>query len=180
MQALGCSSAAYLHAVTYARNRVQSALITNPKGGPVTIINHPDIKRTLLYMKSQVEGMSMLCLFLALHEDIMHASKDPEEVKKATAIVDILTPVVKAGISDASWLVTAEAMQVYGGYGYCQEYPVEQYARDTKVFSIYEEQPYPSSTRPDDAQDLMNEMAQKTTPQLMEDERHDCQGQGRC
>jgi hypothetical protein len=138
VQALGCSSAAYLHAVTYARNRVQSALITNPKGGPVTIINHPDIKRTLLYMKSQVEGMSMLCLFLALHEDIMHASKDPEEVKKATAIVDILTPVVKAGISDASWLVTAEAMQVYGGYGYCQEYPVEQYARDTKVFSIYE------------------------------------------
>ena len=138
VQALGCSSAAYLHAVTYARNRVQSALITNPKGGPVAIINHPDIKRTLLYMKSQVEGMSMLCLFLALHEDIMRVSKDPEEVKKATGIVDILTPIVKAGISDASWLVTAEAMQVYGGYGYCQEYPVEQYARDTKVFSIYE------------------------------------------
>ncbi len=138
VQALGCSSAAYLHAVTYARNRVQSALITNPKGGPVTIINHPDVKRTLLYMKSQVEGMSMLCLFLAMHEDIMHGSKDPEEVKRATAIVDILTPVVKAGISDASWLVTSEAMQVYGGYGYCQEYPIEQYARDTKVFAIYE------------------------------------------
>ncbi len=138
VQALGCSSAAYLHAVTYARNRVQSALITNPKGGPVTIINHPDVKRTLLYMKSQVEGMSMLCLFLAMHEDIMHGSKDPEEVKRATGIVDILTPVVKAGISDASWLVTSEAMQVYGGYGYCQEYPIEQYARDTKVFAIYE------------------------------------------
>ena len=46
------------------------------------------------------------------------------------AIVEILTPIVKAGISDAAWLVTAEAMQVYGGYGYCQEYPVEQYARD--------------------------------------------------
>ncbi len=138
VQALGCSSAAYLHAVTYARNRVQSALITNPKGGPVAIINHPDVKRMLLYMKSNVEGMSMLCLFLAYHEDIMHASKDPEEVKKATGIVEILTPIVKAGISDASWLVTAEAMQVYGGYGFCQEYPVEQYARDTKVFSIYE------------------------------------------
>ena len=124
VQALGCSSAAYLHAVTYARNRVQSALITNPKGGPVTIINHPDVKRTLLYMKSQVEGISMLCLFLAMHEDIMHGSKDPEEVKRATGIVDILTPVVKAGISDASWLVTSEAMQVYGGYGYCQEYPI--------------------------------------------------------
>jgi len=138
VQAEGCSSAAYLHAVTYARNRVQSALVTNPKGGPVTIINHPDVKRMLLYMKSTVEGMRMLCLFLAIHEDVMHASKDPEEVKAATGIVEILTPIVKAGISDAAWLVTAEAIQVYGGYGYCNEYPVEQYARDVKVLSIYE------------------------------------------
>ena len=138
VQAEGCSSAAYLHAVTYARNRVQSALVTNPKGGPVTIINHPDVKRMLLYMKSTVEGMRMLCLFLAIHEDVMHASKDPEEVKAATGIVEILTPIVKAGISDAAWLVTAEAIQVYGGYGYCNEYPVEQYARDVKVLSVYE------------------------------------------
>jgi len=138
VQAEGCSSAAYLHAVTYARNRVQSALTINPKGGPVAIINHPDVKRMLLYMKSTVEGMRMLCLFLAYHEDIMHASKDPEEVKAATGIVEILTPIVKAGISDAAWLVTAEAIQVYGGYGYCNEYPVEQYARDVKVLSIYE------------------------------------------
>lgn len=138
VQAAGCSSAAYMHAVTYARNRVQSALVTNPKGGPVAIINHPDVKRMLLYMKSTVEGMRMLCLFLAYHEDIMHVSKDPEEVKASTGIVEILTPIVKAGISDAAWLVTAEAIQVYGGYGYCNEYPVEQYARDVKVLSIYE------------------------------------------
>jgi hypothetical protein len=59
-------------------------------------------------------------------------------VKEATAVNEILTPIVKAGISDAAWLVTAEAMQVFGGYGYCQDYPVEQYARDSKVFSIYE------------------------------------------
>ena len=138
VQAEACSSAAYMHAITYARNRVQSALTVNPKGGPVAIINHPDVKRMLLYMKSTIEGMRMLCLFLAVHEDIMHSSKDAEEVKAATGIVEILTPVVKAGISDAAWLVTAEAMQVYGGYGYCNEYPVEQYARDVKVLSIYE------------------------------------------
>jgi len=138
VQAEGCSSAAYMHAVTYARNRVQSALTVNPKGGPVAIINHPDVKRMLLYMKSTVEGMRMLCLFLAYHEDIMHVSKDTEEVKASTGIVEILTPIVKAGISDAAWLVTAEAIQVYGGYGYCNEYPVEQYARDVKVLSIYE------------------------------------------
>jgi len=89
-------------------------------------------------MKSTIEGMRMLTLFLAYNEDIMHWSSNAEEVKEATAIVEILTPIVKAGISDAAWLVTAEAMQVYGGYGYCQEYPVEQYARDAKVFSIYE------------------------------------------
>jgi len=110
----------------------------NPSAPKVPIIEHPDVKRMLLYMKSTIEGMRMLCLFLAYHEDIMHVSKSADEVKASTGIVEILTPIVKAGISDAGWLVTAEAMQVYGGYGYCQEYPVEQYARDIKVFSIYE------------------------------------------
>jgi len=136
VQAEALSSAAYMHAVTYARNRIQGEAV--PKGPKSPIIEHIDIKRMLLYMKSSVEAMRMLCLFLAIHEDIMHVSPDAQEVKDATAIVEILTPIVKAGISDAGWLVTAEAMQVYGGYGYCSEYPVEQYARDCKVLSIYE------------------------------------------
>jgi alkylation response protein AidB-like acyl-CoA dehydrogenase len=141
VQAEAVSSAAYMHAVTYARNRIQGVHITqsmNPAAPKVPIIEHPDVKRMLLYMKSTIEGMRMLCLFLAYHEDVMHSSSLPDEVKDSTAIVEILTPIVKAGISDAAWLVTAEAMQVYGGYGYCQEYPVEQYARDCKVLSIYE------------------------------------------
>jgi alkylation response protein AidB-like acyl-CoA dehydrogenase len=136
VQAEACSSAAYMHAITYAKNRIQGEAV--PKGPKSPIIEHIDVKRMLLYMKSTIEAMRMLALFLAYHEDIMHVSKDPEEVKEATGIVEILTPIVKAGISDAAWLVTAEAMQVYGGYGYCQEYPVEQYARDVKVLSIYE------------------------------------------
>ncbi len=141
IQAQSVSSAAYMHAVTYARNRIQGAHITqmmNPNAPKVPIIEHPDVKRMLLYMKSIVEGMRMLTLFLAYNRDITHSSSSVEESKEATAIVEILTPIVKAGISDAAWLVTAEAMQVFGGYGYCQEYPVEQYARDSKVFSIYE------------------------------------------
>ncbi|MFZ1036944.1 MAG: acyl-CoA dehydrogenase [Smithella sp.] len=141
VQAEALSSAAYMHAVTYARNRIQGSHILkamDPSAPRVPIIEHPDVKRMLMYMKSTVEGMRMLCLFLACHEDIMRASSSPDEVKKAIGIVEILTPIVKAGISDASWLVTAEAMQVYGGYGYCAEYPVEQYARDCKVLSIYE------------------------------------------
>jgi alkylation response protein AidB-like acyl-CoA dehydrogenase len=136
VQAEALSSAAYMHAITYARNRIQGQAV--PKGPHSPIIEHIDVKRMLLYMKSTVEAMRMLTLFLAYHEDIMSASGDAAEVKEATAIVEILTPIVKAGISDAGWLVTAEAMQVYGGYGYCQEYPVEQYARDCKVLSIYE------------------------------------------
>jgi alkylation response protein AidB-like acyl-CoA dehydrogenase len=136
VQAEAVSSAAYMHAVTYARNRIQGEAV--PKGPKSPIIEHIDVKRMLLYMKSSIEAMRMLTLFLAYHEDIMYSSPDPEEVKEATAIVEILTPIVKAGISDAAWLVTAEAMQVYGGYGYCSEYPVEQYARDCKVLSIYE------------------------------------------
>src|SRR3989339_2155858 len=141
IQAQSVSSAAYMHAVTYARNRIQGAHITqmlNPAAPKVPIIEHPDVKRMLLYMKSTVEGMRMLTLFLAYNRDITHSTSSAEESKEATAIVEILTPIVKAGISDAAWLVTAEAMQVFGGYGYCQEYPVEQYARDSKVFSIYE------------------------------------------
>jgi len=141
VQAEAVSSAAYMHAVTYARNRVQGVHITqsmNPSAPKVSIIEHPDVKRMLLYMKSTVEGMRMLCLFLAYHEDVMHSSSSADEAKRSGGIVEILTPIVKAGISDAAWLVTAEAMQVYGGYGYCQEYPVEQYARDCKVLSIYE------------------------------------------
>ena len=141
LQAGAVSSAAYMHALNYAKERIQGSHITelmNKNAPKVAIIEHPDVKRMLLYMKSTIEGMRMLCYFLSYHEDIEHVSPLEEERKEALGIVEILTPIVKAGISDAGWLVTAEAMQVYGGYGYCQEYPVEQYARDVKVFSIYE------------------------------------------
>ena len=136
LQALAVSSAAYLHAVTYARTRVQGELL--PGMPKVAIIEHADVKRMLLYMKSMVEGMRMLTYYLCYNQDIMHASQDAAEKEEATAFVELLTPIAKAGNSDAGWLVTAEAIQVYGGYGYCQEYPVEQYARDVKVFSVYE------------------------------------------
>jgi alkylation response protein AidB-like acyl-CoA dehydrogenase len=141
IQAQSVSSAAYMHAVTYAKNRVQGVHITqqlNPDAPKVQIVEHPDVKRMLLYMKGTVEGMRMLTYYLSYNNDIATSSSSPDEVKESTAVIEVLTPIVKAGISDTAWLVTAEAMQVYGGYGYCQDYPVEQYARDSKVFSIYE------------------------------------------
>lgn len=135
LQALALSSAAYMHAVTYARTRFQGE--TTP-GVKIPIIEHIDVKRMLLYMKSLVEGMRMLTYYLFYNQDVMEATRDTAEKEEAKAFVELLTPIAKAGNSDAGWLVTAEAIQVYGGYGYCKEYPVEQYARDVKILSIYE------------------------------------------
>jgi len=137
LQALAVSSAAYMHAANYARIRIQGDSPVT-KGAKAPIIEHIDVKRMLLYMKAMVEGMRMLTYTLCYNQDVMEASKDEAEKEEATAFVELLTPIAKAGNSDAGWLVTAEAIQVYGGYGYCQEYPVEQYARDVKVFSVYE------------------------------------------
>jgi alkylation response protein AidB-like acyl-CoA dehydrogenase len=140
LQAQSQSSAAYMHAVTYARNRVQGVHLTqmlNPDAPSVAIVEHPDVKRMLLWMKCYIEGMRMLSYYVSWSVDISHVGKN-DDAKKAGAVVELLTPVVKAGISDMSWLITSEAMQVFGGYGYCSDYKVEQYARDTKIFSIYE------------------------------------------
>jgi len=140
IQGLALSSAAYMHAATYAKNRVQGVDVTqmmNPEAEPVTISRHPDVKRMLLWMKSYVEGMRMLIYSLAKNIDIEHLVEG-EEAKEAAAIVEILIPICKAGCTDASVNITSEAMQVYGGYGYTSDYPVEQYMRDSKITTIYE------------------------------------------
>ena len=124
LQSIAVSSAAYMHAVAYARTRIQGEI---PPGMPkVPSIEHTDVTRMLLYMKGVVEGMRMLTYYLCYNQDVMHASKDAAECEEAEAFVELLTPITKVGNSDAGWLVTAEAIQVYGGYCYCQEYPVEQ------------------------------------------------------
>lgn len=140
LQAQSLASAAYMHAVTYAKNRIQGSHVTqmlNPDAPSVAIIEHPDVKRMLLYMKSYVEGMRMLSYYLAHHVDI-EKHLEGDEKKESKAIYEILLPLLKAGNSDNAWLVTAEAIQVFGGYGFTQDYPVEQYARDCKILSIYE------------------------------------------
>lgn len=139
-QALALSSSAYLHAVTYAKNRKQMAHVTrlqDPGAPSVPIIEHPDVRRMLLWMKAHVEGMRMTTYFTSYNIDISH-NAEGEEAKEAAALVDFLIPICKAGNSDLSWEVTAQAIQVYGGYGYCCDYPVEQLARDAKILSLYE------------------------------------------
>jgi alkylation response protein AidB-like acyl-CoA dehydrogenase len=140
LQGLAVSSAAYMHAITYARNRVQGVHVSqmlNPDAPKVSIIQHPDVKRMLLWMKSYVEGMRLLTYYVGYQEDLAHAL-DGEAKKEAQAMIEILIPITKAGNTDNAWKITSEAIQVYGGYGFCSDYPVEQFARDSKILSIYE------------------------------------------
>jgi alkylation response protein AidB-like acyl-CoA dehydrogenase len=140
LQGMSVSSAAYMHALTYAKNRVQGAHVTqmtNPDSKGTQIINHPDVVRMLLSMKARVEAMRTLTYYLGKNLDLSHVA-DGEIKKEAQAIVEFLIPVNKAGNTDSAWEVTAEAIQVYGGYGFCSDYPVEQYARDSKILSLYE------------------------------------------
>jgi alkylation response protein AidB-like acyl-CoA dehydrogenase len=140
LQGLSVSSSAYMHAITYAKNRIQGTDITqakNPDAEPVPIINHPDVKRMLLWMKSYVEAMRALTYLTGYLIDLSHAAEG-ETAGEAQAMVDFLIPICKAGNTDNAWMITSEAIQVYGGYGYCSDYPVEQLARDSKILAIYE------------------------------------------
>ncbi len=141
MQGLDLGSAAYEHAVAYAKERVQSIPVwemKNPDAKAVTIINHPDVRRKLMWMKSHVEGLRSLCYFVAYCMDMERTAQTPEEKANWEGFLELLTPVVKAYTTDKGLLICSLAMDVYGGYGYCQEYPVEQYLRDEKIATIYE------------------------------------------
>jgi hypothetical protein len=139
-QGASVSSAAYMHAVTYARNRIQGADVKqmlNPEAKGTAIINHPDVKRMLLSMKGRVEAMRSLTYYIAYQHDLMQVESG-DAAAEARALIEFLIPINKAGNTDTAWEVTADAIQTYGGYGFCSDYPVEQYARDSKILSIYE------------------------------------------
>jgi hypothetical protein len=139
MQALGHASAALEHAVAYAKERIQSAPVwemKNPDAKAVPIIQHPDVRRDLLWMKAHVEGIRAMNYFVAYCMDM--AKSIPAEAEKWQGLVDLLVPVCKAYSSDKAMDICSKAIDVYGGYGYCQEYPVEQYMRDCKIACIYE------------------------------------------
>jgi hypothetical protein len=88
-------------------------------------------------MKAHVEAMRMVSYLAAYATDMSHVESG-ETQREAQALLDFLIPICKAGNTDLAWLVTAEAIQVYGGYGFCADYPVEQLARDSKILSLYE------------------------------------------
>jgi alkylation response protein AidB-like acyl-CoA dehydrogenase len=140
LQGHGNSSAAYMHAITYAKNRKQGAHVTqmlNPEAPLVSIINHPDIVRTLLWMKAHLEGQRILCYYMFYNIDLTKVMQG-EDAKEANGLVEILTPICKAGCTDKGVDICSEAVQIYGGYGYCSDYPVEKYMRDAKILTIWE------------------------------------------
>ncbi|MFO0615047.1 MAG: acyl-CoA dehydrogenase [Polyangiaceae bacterium] len=143
LQGISVGSAAYLSALEYARDRKQGASITNWKDATaprVPIIEHADVRRMLLEMKARVEGPRALAMKLAYHRDNFRAlkGKDDAAAQYHNGQVDLLVPLVKAYSTDQAYRVCELAIQTFGGAGYTRDYPVEQAARDSKIFSIYE------------------------------------------
>ncbi len=141
IQAFACASAAYMYAVNYARQRVQGRHLLNimDKSAPsVPIIQHPDVRRMLLTMKAYVEGMRSLLYYVGMCDDRIDVSDNEEEKAKYKGIIDLLIPLAKGYVSDKAFDVCNLGVQVYGGYGYIKEYPMEQLLRDCRITPIYE------------------------------------------
>ena len=141
IQAFACASAAYMYAVNYARQRVQGRHLLNmmDKSAPsVPIIQHPDIRRMLMTMKVYVEGMRSLLYYVGMLDDRIDVAEDELEKTKYQGIIDLLIPLAKGYVSDRACDVCNLGVQVYGGYGYIKEYPMEQLLRDCRITPIYE------------------------------------------
>ena len=141
MQSLGLTEVAYQNAVAYAKDRIQMRSLSGTKSPDQPadpIIVHPDVRKMLLTARAYAEGGRALALHVALLIDKELNSPD-EEVRKACADeVALLTPIVKAFLTDNGWLATSACMQVFGGHGYIREWGMEQYVRDARINMIYE------------------------------------------
>jgi alkylation response protein AidB-like acyl-CoA dehydrogenase len=141
-KAIAALSTGYLNALDYAKTRVQGADMTQmtDKAAPrVTIMKHPDVRRSLLLQKAYAEGMRALVLYTASQQDaIQLATARGERDELASAVNDLLLPVVKGVGSERAYEQLAQSLQTLGGSGYLQDYPIEQYIRDAKIDSLYE------------------------------------------
>ncbi|NPV89257.1 MAG: acyl-CoA dehydrogenase [Firmicutes bacterium] len=136
--ATAVASNAYWNAKDYGKERVQGRLLTNPKSGRVTINKHEDVKRMYLLNKATTEACRALLAKCYYYEDVREFAPDKERRKWAQSKLDVLTPLCKAYPSDEAWGLIAESLQSYGGYGYCEDYPAANAARDCKIWSIWE------------------------------------------
>jgi alkylation response protein AidB-like acyl-CoA dehydrogenase len=144
-KAIATLSAGYLQALSYAKVRVQGGdlKVMNDKASPrVTIIHHPDVRRSLMVQKAYSEGMRALVLYTASIQDEIELAReagDTEKLETMEALNDLLLPVVKGFGSEKSWtLLGTESLQTFGGAGFTQDWPLEQYVRDAKIDTLYE------------------------------------------
>src|SRR4249919_895800 len=142
-KAIATLSTGYLNALEFAKERVQGADLTQAadKSAPrVTITHHPDVRRSLMTQKSFAEAMRALVLYTASWQDtVAIAEHNGEKDELAMAVNDLLLPIVKGYGSERSWvLLGTESLQTFGGSGFLQEYPIEQYVRDAKIDTLYE------------------------------------------
>ncbi|QNE19629.1 acyl-CoA dehydrogenase [Kribbella qitaiheensis] len=141
-KAIATLSTGYLNALEYAKERVQGADLTNPaKDAPrVTITHHPDVRRSLMTQKSYAEALRALVLFTATYQDRAEKARYAgEHDVEAERVNDLLLPLVKGYGSEKSWtLLGTESLQTFGGSGFLQDYPIEQYVRDAKIDTLYE------------------------------------------
>src|SRR6185312_9444118 len=141
-KAIGTLSTGYLNALEYAKERVQGADLPNmvDKTAPrVTITHHPDVRRSLMLQKAYAEGLRALYLYTATFQDsaVAKALHDVD-AELAVKVNDLLLPIVKGVGSEQAYAKLTESLQTFGGSGFLQDYPIEQYIRDAKIDSLYE------------------------------------------
>jgi alkylation response protein AidB-like acyl-CoA dehydrogenase len=139
IQGLGISEIAYQNSLSYAKERKQGKTNnTKSNNGADFIIEHADIRKSLLNMKSIIEGERALCFWLSQQTEVSLYHPDQKIKQEASDLVSLMTPVVKTMFSDMGMEITSEAMQVHGGYGYTKDQGIEQLYRDNRITPIYE------------------------------------------
>ncbi|HNT40508.1 MAG TPA: acyl-CoA dehydrogenase C-terminal domain-containing protein [Rubrivivax sp.] len=140
-QSLGLTEVAYQNAVAYAKDRIQMRALSGPKkpDKPADpIIVHPDVRKMLLTARAYAEGGRALAMYCALLIDKELSTDDEDERRDAADLVALLTPIVKAFLTDNGFIATSHCMQVFGGHGYIHEWGMEQFVRDSRINMIYE------------------------------------------
>ncbi|MBB4844811.1 alkylation response protein AidB-like acyl-CoA dehydrogenase [Paucibacter oligotrophus] len=140
-QSLGLTEVAYQNAAAYAKDRIQMRALSGPKAPEKAadpIIVHPDVRKMLLTARAYAEGGRALSTYVAVTLDRALSSDDEDERKAADDEVALLTPIIKAFITDNGWIATSHCMQVFGGHGFIHEWGMEQFVRDARINMIYE------------------------------------------
>ncbi|MBA2778631.1 acyl-CoA dehydrogenase C-terminal domain-containing protein [Billgrantia kenyensis] len=141
IQGLGLTEASFQNALAYARDRLQMRALSGPKAPEKPadpIIVHPDVRRMLLTQKAFAEGGRMLVLYTAQMLDVVEHGQDAAERERAETLLGLLTPIVKAFLTEAGFEATNEGVQVFGGHGFIQEWGMEQLVRDSRITRLYE------------------------------------------